>query len=179
MFGANEATRNPRKGYFELVEALRDLADGGRLDGVDLVLFGSEQTPDFPLDVRVHNRGVITDESEKASLFSASDLFITPSLEENLPNTVIEAMASGTPAVAFDVGGTRELIEHGKNGYLARAGDIQDLAAGIDAMLDMISTDPAIGKRVRDAMVAAHDQKMVARRYLCLCEELHGLAIAA
>ncbi|MGI9449587.1 MAG: glycosyltransferase [Geminicoccaceae bacterium] len=179
MFGANEATRNPRKGYFELVEALRDLADGGRLDGVDLVLFGSEQTPDFPLDVRVHNRGVITDESEKASLFSASDLFITPSLEENLPNTVIEAMASGTPAVAFDVGGTRELIEHGKNGYLARAGDIQDLAAGIDAMLHMISTDPAIGKRVRDAMVAAHDQKMVARRYLCLCEELHGLAIAA
>ena len=179
LFGANEAVRNPRKGFSELVEALSALSGQSLLDGVDLVLFGSEQTPDIPLDVRVHNRGVITDERQKASLFSASDLFVTPSLEENLPNTVIEAMASGTPAVAFDVGGTRELIEHGKNGYLARAEDVRDLAAGMETMLDMVSMDPAIGERTRDAMVAAHDQKMVARRYLGLYEELHGLAIAA
>ncbi|MGI9491758.1 MAG: glycosyltransferase family 4 protein [Geminicoccaceae bacterium] len=179
LFGANEATRNPRKGFFELVEALRILADRGRLDGVDLVLFGSDHTPDIPLDIRMHDRGVITNEIEKASLFGASDLFVTPSLEENLPNTVIEAMASGTPAVAFDVGGTRELIQHRNNGYLARAKDVQDLAAGIATILDVARTDPAIGERSRDAMVAAHDQQMVAKRYLSLYEELHGLTIAA
>jgi len=176
LFGANNATQNPRKGFFELVRALEILSESNGLGEVDLVIFGSDRSPDFPVDIRVHNQGVITDERTKASLFSAADLFVTPSLEENLPNTVIEAMAAGTPAVAFDVGGTSELIEHGRNGYLAILGDSRDLAAGISSMLDVLENDQAIGARARKAMVRSHDQRMVAKRYLSLYEELHETA---
>ena len=141
LFGANNAVANPRKGFSELVEALRILREQDRKPSFDLVLFGSDRTPSLPLDLQMHDKGVIEDETEKARLFAAADLFVTPSLEENLPNTVIEAMAAGTPTVAFDVGGTRELVDHEANGYLATPGDSVDLARGTEIR--------PLGKRVR------------------------------
>lgn len=174
LFGANNAVGNPRKGFSHLLQALSMLDRQNALADVDLVLFGSEKTPPLPLDLRVHDQGVVSDEGAKSQLFAAADLFVTPSLEENLPNTVIEAMASGTPAVAFDVGGTGELIEHGKTGYLARRGDSGDLKDGLLAMLDATVSDPGIGDRARTAMSERHDQRLAASRYLDLFQELHG-----
>jgi glycosyltransferase involved in cell wall biosynthesis len=179
LFGANNATGNPRKGFAELVDALKILSGRNRLNGIDLVIFGSENAPDFPVDINVHDQGVITDETKKALLFGACDLFVTPSLEENLPNTVIEAMATGTPTVAFDVGGTGELIDHQRNGYLARSGDSQDFADGIETLLKTLTMSSALSESARNAMIANHDQRIVAKRYLSLYEELHGMAIAA
>jgi len=60
---------------------------------------------------------------------------VIPSLEDNLPNTVLEAMACGTPVVGFDIGGIPDMIEHKKTGYLAVAADVDDLLAGIDWVL--------------------------------------------
>lgn len=179
LFGANNAIGNSRKGFSHLVEALKILAAREHIASVDLVLFGSDETPVLPLDLTLHDMGVIDDEAKKARLFGAVDLFVTPSLEENLPNTVIEAMATGTPAVAFDVGGTGELIEHGVTGYLASARDSGDLAWGFETVLDASRTDSAMGRRAREAMRASHDQRMVARRYLDLYNELHAARIAA
>ena len=103
LFGANNGVRNPKKGFSHLVDALSRLRALGNAEDVELVIFGGADRPSIPLPV--HVMGSIHDETRKAALFSAVDVFATPSLEENLPNTVIEAMASGTPAVAFDVGG--------------------------------------------------------------------------
>ncbi len=61
---------------------------------------------------------------------------VVPSLQDNLPNTVMESLAYGTPCVAFDIGGMSDMIEHKKNGYLAQAFEIQDLAKGIAWILE-------------------------------------------
>ena len=58
-------------------------------------------------------------------------MFVIPSLEDNLPNTVMESLACGTPCVGFRTGGIPEMIDHLQNGYIARYKDAQDLADGI------------------------------------------------
>ena len=67
--------------------------------------------------------------------YALSDLFITPSVEDNLPNTVMEAMSCGTPSIAFDTGGTSDMIQHMKNGYLAKLKSSEDIAEGINILL--------------------------------------------
>ncbi|MEM8947707.1 MAG: glycosyltransferase family 4 protein [Pseudomonadota bacterium] len=174
LFGANNATANPRKGFSELVDALRILRDQNGETAFNLVLFGGDRTPALPLDLTLHDQGVIEEEAEKACLFAAADLFVTPSLEENLPNTVIEAMAAGTPAVAFDVGGTGELIDHGATGYLASPGDSVDLARGLKTVLSTTASSSPMGERAHRAIAVAHDQRDIARRYLDLFSELRA-----
>ena len=97
LFGANRGLNNPKKGFACLAEALERLKALGKAEDVDLVIFGQScSSPPLGLPVPVRMMGFIDDEDAKATLFNAVDLFATPSLEENLPNTVIEAMASGT-----------------------------------------------------------------------------------
>ncbi len=98
-----------------------------------------------------------------ANLYRAADAFVTPSLEENLPNTVMEALACGTPCVGFDIGGIPEMIEHLRNGYVARYADTRDLATGIEYVL---------GRNLTDAAASTADQRWgadtVARSYIDL-----------
>jgi tetratricopeptide (TPR) repeat protein len=78
------------------------------------------------------NLGSIADEKQLAMAYSVADVFVLPSLEDNLPNTVIEAMACGVPVVGFDIGGMPDMIEHKKTGYLVKSKDIRGLIEGID-----------------------------------------------
>lgn len=78
----------------------------------------------------------ISDESRMALLYTAVDAFITPSLQDNLPNTIVEAMSVGTPCVGFRVGGIPEMINHRHDGYVAEPCNSQDLADGIMYVLD-------------------------------------------
>jgi glycosyltransferase involved in cell wall biosynthesis/Flp pilus assembly protein TadD len=135
LFGA-DSVLNRRKGFRYLLEALRQLAEAA--DECELVLacFGH-----LPEDAAVHppcrliKMGNIKDEAHLARAYSAADVFVLPSLEDNLPNTVIEALACGVPVVAFNSGGIREIIDHGKTGCLVDRRHPDDLAAGIARVL--------------------------------------------
>jgi glycosyltransferase involved in cell wall biosynthesis len=70
-----------------------------------------------------------------ALAYSVVDVFVAPSREDNLPNTVIESMTCGTPVAAFDVGGMRDMVDHRHNGYLTQPFDTEDLARGIHWIL--------------------------------------------
>ena len=71
-------------------------------------------------------------EEELATLYNASDIFVLPSLEDNLPNTIMESLCiAGTPVIAFNTGGIPEMIDHLSNGYLAQLESSEDLAEGI------------------------------------------------
>jgi glycosyltransferase involved in cell wall biosynthesis len=80
-------------------------------------------------------------------IYQAADLFITPSLEENLPNTIMEAMACGTPSIGFNTGGIPEMIAHKQNGYVAQKMDANDLATGIHWLLENLTTASIEGRK--------------------------------
>ena len=95
-------------------------------------------------------------------IYSAADVFVTPSLEENLHNTIMEAMACGTACVGFEVGGIPEMIEHEMTGYVAQAFDPADLAKGIHWCL----TNENAGNNARESAVKLYDQTTVAQQHL-------------
>ncbi len=84
---------------------------------------------------RVYQFGKITSQERIVECYNAADLFVAPSLQDNLPNTVIESTCCGTPVVAFDVGGMPDMIDHLEDGYLAKLKSPEDLAKGINTLL--------------------------------------------
>ncbi len=140
LFGGVLSNSDPRKGFQLLDAALAQLAAAGGAERVSLCVFGSATRGDATIHgIPVRYVGHLHDEESLVALYSAADLFVAPSLQDNLPNTVMEAAACGVATVAFDIGGLRDLVEHGVSGWLARAGDAADLARQIAAAV----ADPA------------------------------------
>lgn len=88
----------------------------------------------------------ISSPEEMATMYAAADVFVTPSLQDNLPNTIAEAMSCGTPCVGFKVGGIPEMIDHQQNGYVAKYKDVTDLAEGICYVLSHDMREAALHK---------------------------------
>jgi len=137
MFGAMSATSDTRKGFQFLAPALTSLARSYSSDDVAVVIFGSS-APKNPVNMAfpAHYLGHLHDAISTSLAYAAADVFIAPSMEDNLPNTVLESLACGTPVVAFDIGGMPDMILHEKNGYLAKAFDVDSLASGIAWVLE-------------------------------------------
>lgn len=131
LFAAAKVS-DTRKGAVFLAEACRRLITRGRNTFEIVVLGNSSEELAGLFPCRVHSLGYISDSASMAAAYSCADLFIIPSLEDNLPNTIMEAMACGTPCVGFRTGGIPEMIDHGINGYVAAYKDVEDLAAGIE-----------------------------------------------
>lgn len=127
-------TQDPRKGFAYFKEAAQQLKD--RADQWGIVVFGKtdpEALADMGLEVRALGS---LPAHEVVNVYQAADVMVVPSLEDNYPNTVIEAMACGTPVVGFDSGGIAEQIEHRTTGYVAQLYSADDLANGIRFVLE-------------------------------------------
>lgn len=174
-FGAISSTGDRNKGFHFLQPALQKLAHETPDLPLELLVFGAERPadggPDFGLPVRY--LGVIDHELVVNLVYAAADVFVAPSMMENLPNTVLEALASGTPCAAFDIGGMPDMIEHQRNGYLARPFETDDLAHGIRWLLEH-SEYAALADRARQKIVEGFALEQIARRYLTLYEEVLG-----
>ncbi len=134
MSGFMPSRKDLHKGTSYLVEALEIFARDHHLhtDNIELVIFGNRDTTDVPgFPVKTTFLGTILSEERLAVCYSAADVFMAPSLEDNLPYTVMESLACGTPVVAFTTGGIPDMVEHKENGYLAEYCSSTDLAAGI------------------------------------------------
>ena len=175
LFGAMKATSDTRKGFHLLDEALRMIYD--QLDpssvAPELVVFGaskSEEDTDFPLES--HYTGRIHDEVGLCLLYAAADVFVAPSRQDNLPNTLVESLACGTPCVAFDIGGMPDMIEHRENGYLARPFDVVDLAHGIRWVLEDPSRRLKLSDRARQKVESEFTVQLQVDRCKALYQEL-------
>lgn len=136
LFACQKVT-DARKGLHYLIEALQSPNLGTLRHRLALVVVGqlSDEVNRIS-DMPIYSLGYIHDEALMAKVYQAVDAFVTPSLEDNLPNTIMESMACGTPCIGFRVGGIPEMIDHKRNGYLARVADANDLATGIAYVLD-------------------------------------------
>jgi len=136
LFGA-DYINDPRKGFEHFKRGIISLAKDGWKDRAEVGIFGRLSAGTLPdLGLRMNYFGELKHDAMLASLYSAADVFVCPSQQDNLSNTVIEALACATPCVAFDIGGMPDLIEHKINGYLARPFEAGDLAQGIRWILD-------------------------------------------
>lgn len=132
-----DSTATKRKGFAYLLDALQLLSERGCDARLTLAVVGSHAGSDRPVGgFPVMVFGHIAAEEQMAALYNAADVFVLPSLEDNLPNTVVESLACGTPVAAFDVGGIPDMVEHGVNGYLAPVKDVAALADAIEWCVD-------------------------------------------
>ncbi len=121
----------PKKGFSYLEKALQGLDPST----TELIVVGNAQ--DLPeLQLKAHIMGHISSPEKMIQIYQAADVFVTPSLEENLPNTLMEALACGTPCVGFAIGGIPEMIDHEVNGYVAKYQSSEDLAKGLGWTLE-------------------------------------------
>jgi len=169
LFGAVKATSDQRKGFHLLQPALQDLSKSGWQDELELVIFGASQPVNPPnFGFKVHYLGTLSEDLSLALVYSAANVFVLPSTQENLANTVMEALACGTPCVAFNIGGMPDMIEHQKNGYLAQPYKIEDLAQGITWVLKSEERNQNLSHRAREKAEQEFSLEIQARRYLSL-----------
>jgi len=173
LFGADFAFLDTRKGYHLLEETLLILKQRFKDPSIEIVIFGAsapaeKQNLGFP----VHYLGRFHDEISIALLYSAADVFIAPSLQDNLPNTIMEASACGTPCAAFRIGGIPDLIEDRETGYLASPGDSNDLAFGVEWLLCDLKRYKTLADKSRHKSENEFSVEMSAKRYRSLYEEV-------
>jgi glycosyltransferase involved in cell wall biosynthesis len=156
------------KGVHLLSQALESLTG----HGYQLLLMGGAPRTPPRLPVAAHWLGRLNDDVSLALAYSAADVFVAPSMVENLPNTVIEAMACGIPCVAFNVGGMSDLIRPDRNGYLAKPFITDDLARGIVSILESGEGYAKLSQEARQTIVDEFSTELQARRYTALYEDV-------
>jgi glycosyltransferase involved in cell wall biosynthesis len=166
LFGAHWLP-DPRKGGDLLCKALAILEMP-----CTLLTFGEGKLPleNAPL-VTLCSLGSLSDDASLALAYSAADAFLCPSREDNLPNTVAEALACGTPCVAFNANGLPEMIEHRKTGWLAKAFDPVDLAMGIKWLVAHAHPE-SLRSAAREKAVSDYSTVTMTARYSALYSEL-------
>jgi glycosyltransferase involved in cell wall biosynthesis len=131
MFGADGGTRDPRKGFDLLVSALEHVAQAER-EKIVLVTFGGRAPAESQLcGMRHIEVGQLREAGSLARLYSAADVFIAPSRQDNLPNTLLEAQACGTPCVAFRIGGMEDIVSEQHHGRLIAPFNVEEMAKAI------------------------------------------------
>lgn len=165
-----------RKGMAFFVDAIQHLVDkypAMKEDTAIVILGGHSEEVVEQLSLPAYPLGYVCEEKQIVNVYNAVDAFVLPSLEDNLPNTIMEALACGVPCIGFKVGGIPEMIDHQKTGYVAAYRDAGDLAEGIHWVME-----DANQSELKQACVhkVAHDysQRAVAMRYI----EIYNQAMA-
>jgi glycosyltransferase involved in cell wall biosynthesis len=127
MFVA-DSIQDKRKGLKYLIDSMK------YLDKKDILLTTIGELNASGHEIK--SLGFIKDSEMIAKAYNCADVFVVPSLEDNLPNTVMEAMACGVPVVAFNVGGIPDMIQDNENGLLVQVQNSQELAQKINYLLE-------------------------------------------
>ena len=172
LFGAQRIT-DKRKGFRFLVEACEHIAMHHPTlpDHLGVVVLGGDaESVKEALPLPVYTVNYLSNETDIAQLYNAADLFVTPSLQDNLPNTIVEAMSCGIPCVGFNVGGIPEMINHKQDGYVADYCDSIDFAQGISWCLNEARL-PALSATARTTALATYAEAVAAQRYLAIYQQ--------
>jgi glycosyltransferase involved in cell wall biosynthesis len=177
LFGAHTGNEK-RKGFFKLLEALNHCLQDekfkhlAKTGGMRIMTFGPPQEELREMDLEIKTNGYIEDDDKLATIYSAADMFILPSLEDNLPNTMLEAMACGTPVISFEVGGMPDLIQNGVTGYMAPCFESQEFGQLILKLVFNKNLREEMSANCRELIVKKFKLQDQAERYLVLFNQL-------
>jgi glycosyltransferase involved in cell wall biosynthesis len=162
-----------RKGYSYFEAAISQVIETNASMDIRVVAVGNGHVSDkLKRCCSVIETGPILDRNVLAELYSGADIFVMPSIQDNLPNTVLESMACGTPVVCFDIGGMPDMIVHRDCGYVARAKDPQDLAAGILELLEDPERLERMGNRALRRIDAYFSEKAQVEKHIALYQAI-------
>lgn len=160
-----------RKGGSDLIEVIKKL-DVEKNDDVVLLTIGAGKLK-LPLRyLKMKPLGYLSKEAQIIEALQASDLFVFPTRADNLPNTLIEALACGLPSVTYDVGGCGEIIVDGLNGILIAAGDTTAFFNGIKDLLDRPEKLKEMQKNARKYAEQHFNIALMAEQYYALFKHL-------
>lgn len=169
-FGAMNSTDDHRKGFHHLLQALTGFKETS--GDVRVLIYGGRMDPGSVGSLTVHNVGHVADESRMVDILNAADVFVAPSEQDNLPNTIVEALACGCPVVAFDIGGMPDLVVPGRTGMLAKPFDATHLAACIEHVLRDQASNGEMRAEARVHAETHYDLNSITARYLALYDTL-------
>lgn len=168
LFGAMDATTDPRKGYLYLEKALSQMNS----DNAIAVVFGSKDIGVKQISgITTYLVGEVKSNEALAELYSAADVMVVPSVEENLSNAIIESMACGTPVVSFRIGGNPDIISHKYNGYLVENICGKELASGIFWVIKHADVK-GLGENARATVMEKYSENVLIPIYLRLYEQI-------
>lgn len=172
LFSA-DSLKIQRKGMAYLLHAMPAISQS---EDVWLVSMGGGQL-DIPKGINYRSVGHVSNENEIAEVYSLADLFVLPSLADNLPNTVMEAMACGTPTVAFNVGGVGDMVRPGVTGALVPAAESQQLAQTIRELLGNEDLQQKMAANCRRVAETEYALPQIAQNYIALYRDVLGAAL--
>ncbi|MEM6399199.1 MAG: glycosyltransferase family 4 protein [Cyanobacteria bacterium P01_D01_bin.116] len=173
LFGAIEATSDRNKGFYLLQPALQQLSQSGWKDNTEVVIFGASQPENPPeLGFKTHYLGHLYDDTSLATVYSAADVMLVPSLQESFGQTASESLACGTPVVAFNATGLKDVVSHQQCGYLAQPYNIDDFARGITWILENTQIQEKLSFHAREKAEKEFSLELQASRYSTLFEEV-------
>lgn len=172
LFGADHGMEL-RKGAAELAAALREFARlPGAKEASHLVCFGRPSPLMADVGLPLHELGYLRGDAALRRAYSAADAFVLPSLEDNLPNTMLEALACGTPVVAFEIGGVPDVVADARNGRVVAPGDLAAFGAALHDFLRDSAKCRAMGQEgariIREGFQLSHQAERYRQLYASL-----------
>lgn len=150
-----------RKGFQLLLQSMQDPKIGEQLV---LCSVGKSKAPSSFTDIQHVHLGSIHDERLMAIIYNAADFLIHPAIEDNLPNVVIEGLACGLPCAGFQIGGMPEMIQNGKNGFLAS----EILASALAEAIRLTMNEKWDNQNIAQNAAENYDLPVQAKRFLDL-----------
>jgi glycosyltransferase involved in cell wall biosynthesis len=174
LSGFMPSRKDLHKGTQYLLESMELLKQrlGNDADKIELVVFGNRGTegvPDFPF--KTSFLGTINNDEQLAQYYAAADAFLIPSLEDNLPYTVMESLACGTPVIAFTTGGIPDMVLHECNGYLATYRSAESFTDGMEWIIKHPDRE-LLQQQARQTVMDTFSEEVIAKKHLKLYEGL-------
>jgi glycosyltransferase involved in cell wall biosynthesis len=174
LSGFMPSRKDLHKGTQYLLESMELLKErlGVDSDNIELVVFGNRGTegvPDFPF--KTSFLGTINDDAQLAQYYAAADAFLIPSLEDNLPYTVMESLACGTPVIAFTTGGIPDMVQHHINGYLATYRSAESFTDGMEWVIKYPQPE-LLQQWARQTIMDVFSEEVIAKKHIALYSTL-------
>ncbi|SDF35380.1 Glycosyltransferase involved in cell wall bisynthesis [Mucilaginibacter pineti] len=174
LSGFMPSRKDLHKGTQYLLDSMALLADAllTDADDIELVIFGNkndEDVPDFPFKTTF--LGTINNDEKLAMHYAAADAFLIPSLEDNLPYTVMESLSCGTPVIAFTTGGIPDMVKHGYNGYLATYRSAESFAEGMEWVIKHPDRQQ-LQKQARQTVIDVFSEEVIGKKHIELYQSL-------
>ncbi len=161
---------SPYKGWAYLQKALELLQADGINKNISVLIFGSSYNKEIAeaIPFKAKFMGYLKDDHSISLVYNAADVFVVPSLADNLPTTILESLSCGTPVVGFNIGGIPDMISHKENGYLAKYKDAEDVCNGIKFCLQ---------KEIKGYILPNFEPAIVVKKHLELFDYIKHLKL--